>query len=176
VATVGSGYPRYYFTWNEVCNGNNNPKTFTIGGEDFTLLTKAEWEFLLGLTSGRSSYSASGHFYVKATVNSKFGLIILPDNWSDSNFSFTNYNSTATVNNTVTAADWLALEGHGAVFLPAAGCITNYLVSTDRVVWFCPAESGTTQYAVEVSQASSEILFYARGYTSACPMRLVRVK
>ena len=124
VATLGTGYPRYYFTWNEVANGNDDPKAFSIGDNTYKALTSDQWKYLVGLSETHRT-TTSGHFYVKATVNGQFGVILLPDNWSDSYFEFTGYNTTGTVSNTVTSDQWTTLEGHGCVFLPVAGYTTD---------------------------------------------------
>lgn len=51
------------------------------------------------------------------------GVILLPDDWNGGYFSL-NYPNTSNVYfdcNTLTLEQWASIEGHGAVFLPAAG-------------------------------------------------------
>ena len=179
VPTLGSGYPRYYFTWAEVVNSSDNPKTFTIGGEDFTLFTKAEWEYVLGLDGnarGGSSVSASGHFYVKATVNDKYGLIILPDNWSDSYFSFTGYNTTGSVSNTVTAGQWATLEESGCVFMPVAGVSYSDTVDNASSGQYWSATQGSSAHAFYFYFGSPELYVTYDNKVNGRRVRMVRVK
>ncbi len=127
VATLGTGYPRYYFTWNEVANGNDDPKAFSIGDNTYKALTSDQWKYLVGLSETHRT-TTSGHFYFKGTVHEKYGVIILPDNWDDSyytNVPTDSYNKTGTINISVSDADWTTLEGHGCVFLPVAGYTTD---------------------------------------------------
>ena len=50
-------------------------------------------------------------------------LILLPDDWSTSYYTLnnTNENNADFSSNIITATQWIALEQHGAVLLPAAG-------------------------------------------------------
>jgi len=179
-STISTDYPRYYFKWDEVVNSSDNPKTFTIGGVIFTLLTKAEWACVLGWDGnarGGSSVSPSGHFYVKATVNEKFGVIILPDNWSDSYFSFTGYNTTGSVSNTVTAAQWATLEEYGCVFLPAAGFSYNNNTESTNNGWIMTASEESGAKYMAISLESGKFLWYDTWKaTISCVQRLVVVK
>ena len=127
VATLGTGYPRYYFTWNEVANGNDDPKAFSIGDNTYKALTSDQWKYLVGLSETHRT-TTSGHFYFKGTVHEKYGVIILPDNWDDSyytNVPTDSYNKIGAINISVSDADWTTLEGHGCVFLPVAGYTTD---------------------------------------------------
>ena len=127
-----SGSPHYYIPWSEIATASETPVIFSTvngaSGVNFRVMTKSEWEYLLGLTSGRSTYSSSGHFYFKGTVHSKFGLIILPDNWEDSWYSSVpddSYNNTGSINITVRDDDWTDLEAQGCVFLPVCGVVSG---------------------------------------------------
>jgi hypothetical protein len=61
--------------------------------------------------------------FAKACVNDVNGLILLPDNWSSSYFALNSPDSEEAnfSSNTITDSQWISLEQHGAVFLPAAG-------------------------------------------------------
>jgi len=139
------GYPRYYFTWSEIASSNNNPVEFTIGGRTYKTLTNAQWNYLL---FGRST--TSGHFYAKAQVNEINGVIILPDNWSDSYYTLSDYNTTdaAFTGNTITSTQWTTLESKGCVFLPVAGYSNGSSVSRTDYGYYgsCTAYTGVTLY------------------------------
>ena len=86
-------------------------------GSQWQTLSTSEWQYLLG--------SRDGNRYVMAQVNNMNGIILLPDNWS--NTALNNYN-TYDVEfsiNTITSEQWIALESVGAVFLPAVGTRNN---------------------------------------------------
>lgn len=94
---------------NKISNGN---------GERWRTLSKEEWIYLLN----RNTYS--GIRFVKATVNGINGLILLPDNWDISFYSFRNFNRKDTSFNTniISQEEWIEkCEAHGAVFLPCSG-------------------------------------------------------
>ena len=134
VATVSSGYPRYYFTWAELCNGNNDPKTFTIGNESFTLLSFDEWKYLLNVELSNGNISdigtrdgtVSGYHYSKAQVHSTNGLVILPDDLSITNEELLpNHDTYNALFETISDENWTTLETAGCVFLPFSGLNTT---------------------------------------------------
>ncbi len=96
---------------NTISNGDNQTNQWRT-------LTINEWEFVFNTRS-----TASGIRYAKAQVNNVNGVILLPDDWSSSYYTLSNTNkSGANFNiNTITAEQWIIIERHGAVFLPAAG-------------------------------------------------------
>lgn len=103
---------------NAISNGGNTP-------DQWRTLTKNEWVFLFN-TRGTTSCIR----YAKAMVNGVNGVILLPDDWSAEYYAL---NSPNTINasfttNIVTDAQWITLEQHGAVFLPAAGYRSGTLV------------------------------------------------
>ena len=87
------------------------------GGEEnlWRTLTADEFYYLL--------QDRPGVRYARATVNDVAGLILLPDNWSTSVYSFNEPNvyDAAFNSNVISSDTWLLLEGNGAVFLPIAG-------------------------------------------------------
>ena len=55
-------------------------------------------------------------------MNNVNGIIILPDDWSASNYSLNNTNTfDASYSNVISATQWTTLENTGAVFFPATG-------------------------------------------------------
>ena len=99
------------------------------GGKSWRTLTRDEWVYVFN-----TRCTSSGIRYAKATVNGVNGVILLPDNWSSSNYSLSNTNKTyASFNsNRISQSDWTnKFESNGAVFLPAAG--GRYVTNVSRV-------------------------------------------
>jgi hypothetical protein len=97
----------------------SNPDLIASLGKGWRTLTSAEWTYLLNTRT-----TTSGVRYAKATVDGKTGLIVLPDDWSESYHALASANTdnVAYTYNTFDAAIWSSdFEAHGAVFLPAAG-------------------------------------------------------
>lgn len=97
------------------CNSISN------GGEQTGLWrtpTHSEWNYLLNSRS-----TSSGLRFAKGSINSIYGLIILPDNWDSSIYPLSNTNNnTSSYSNTISATEWASIfEANGAVFLPATG-------------------------------------------------------
>lgn len=89
------------------------------GGKSWRTLTRDEWVYVFDKRS-----TNSGIRYAKAIVNGVNGVILLPDNWSSSNYSLNNTNKTDASfgSNRISQSDWTnKFEANGAVFLPAAG-------------------------------------------------------
>ena len=99
--------------YNAISNGGN---TENCG---WRTLTQPEWNYVIN-----SRNTSSGIRYAKAKVNNVNGMILLPDNWNTSYYSLNNTNSASDASysdNVISATQWVALEQHGVVFLPAAG-------------------------------------------------------
>ena len=104
-------------------------------GSEWRTLSMAEWTWLLGPrdnpnpgTNCRTSSTVNGTTnarFAKATVNSKAGLIIFPDNYTHPSgvTQPTNINTggAAYNGNSYSVSDWTAMENAGCAFLPAAG-------------------------------------------------------
>ena len=89
------------------------------GGKKWFTLTNKEWVYVFNTRS-----TNSGIRYAIAIVNGVNGVILLPDNWSSSNYSLSNTNKSdaSFSSNRISLSDWTSkLEANGAVFLPAAG-------------------------------------------------------
>jgi hypothetical protein len=97
--------------YNPISNGGNT-------ANQWRTLTQTEWNYVFNTRT-----TTSGIRYAKANVNNLNGVILLPDDWSSSTYSLSNTNSSdaSFSSNTITAAQWTALEDAGVVFLPAAG-------------------------------------------------------
>ena len=100
--------------YNAISNGGNTAKLWRT-------LTSAEWAYLF---NGRSEIGIETRF-AKATVNSKTGVIIFPDNYTHPSgvtqpTNINGYTSNYT-GNSYDATQWSSMESAGAVFLPAAG-------------------------------------------------------
>ena len=97
--------------YNPIINGGNQVGLWRT-------LTKEEWVYVFSTRT-----TVSNIRYAKAKVNNVNGVILLPDDWSNSYYNLRNTNNReASFNsNTITASYWSSLELHGAVFLPAAG-------------------------------------------------------
>lgn len=98
-------------------------------GKSWRTLTRDEWVYVFDTRK-----TSSGIRYAMATVNGVSGVILLPDNWSSSNYSLSNTNKTdaSFSSNRISQSDWTnKFEANGAVFLPAAGY--RYGTSVDYV-------------------------------------------
>ena len=98
--------------YNPISNGGNNFRLWRT-------LTNEEWDYVVN-----TRHTNSGIRFAKAKVNGTNGIILLPDNWSNSYYGLTGTNNAnANYNaNVISASTWESfLESHGAVFLPAAG-------------------------------------------------------
>ncbi len=112
-STSDGDYPDFN-DWgnNAISNGGNTPNQWRT-------LTQEEWVYVFHTRS-----TSSGIRYAKAQVNGINGMILLPDDWSCSLYSFNDTNNSGAYfnSNTITLSDWVTiLEANGAVFLPAAG-------------------------------------------------------
>ena len=153
--------------YNAIINGDNQAGAWRT-------LTKDEWEYVLNARS-----VISGKRYAKACVNSVNGVILLPDNWNNNNYSINNANnSTASFgSNTISASDWTMLEQqYGVVFLPAAGYRNGtvvYNVGSFGCYWSTSSASFDGAYRMRFYSSNLE----AQNYSDRCSgfsVRLVR--
>lgn len=99
--------------YNAISNGGNQENS------GWRTLTMFEFVYLFN-----QRQTPSGIRYAKGNVNDMNGVILLPNDWSASNYnlSSTNIPSAPFSSNIISLTDWLnVLEPAGAVFLPAAG-------------------------------------------------------
>ncbi len=97
--------------YNPISNGGN------MAGQWRTLTTD-EWGYVFTRRS-----TSSGIRFAKARVAGMNGMILVPDDWSESIYVLHNTNNgdASHTSNIIDAAQWATLEDAGAVFLPTAG-------------------------------------------------------
>ena len=111
--------------YNAISNGGNQENLWRT-------LSQSEWNYVLFTRN-----TVSDIRFVKATVreqlidtisndtvfNNVHGLVLLPDDWSESDYVFNDANGFGAPYevNVITDSLWQSLEALGAVFLPAAG-------------------------------------------------------
>ena len=136
--------------YNPIINGENTNNMWRT-------LSQSEWDYVFNTRT-----TSSGIRFAKAQVNNVNGVILLPDDWSISNYSLNNANNNNASfgSNVITTSQWSILEDAGAIFLPAAGMrygtsVTN--INTYGWYWSasCSSNSG-----------AGSILFYASGISS----------
>ena len=109
-------------TWINVCNAyrtlGKGAKKSCLQWFPFTKLSESEWDYLLNTRS-----TSSGIRYTLANVNDVNGVVLVPDIWNDSSYYLfdTNLFGGHYSDNIISSEQWVSLEEHGAVFLPAAG-------------------------------------------------------
>lgn len=125
------------------------------GGKSWFTLTKDEWVYVFDKRS-----TSSGIRYAKAIVNGVNGVILLPDNWSSSNYSLSNTNKydAGFSSNRISQSDWTnKFEANGAVFLPAAGWrywTGVYLVGSGGYYWSASFKDSDCAYYVYFYESS----------------------
>ena len=123
------------YDWGFYNKQSNQNKIEGGGNYAWRTLTSAEWAWVLGPdsdanpgTNCRTSSTVNNiqnARFAKATVNSKAGVIIFPDNYTHPSgvtqpTNINGYTSNYT-GNSYDATQWSRMESAGAVFLPAAG-------------------------------------------------------
>lgn len=96
--------------YNAISNG--------INGENsgWRTLSIQEWEYVFNMRT-----TVSGIRFAKGIVNGISGLILLPDDWSESVYSLVNPNVSFGFDNVISVTDWAnIIEVNGGVFLPVA--------------------------------------------------------
>lgn len=94
---------------NAISNGGNQSGLWHV-------LTIEQWNYLVN--------ERSGSRFAKATVADVRGLLLLPDNWSESTYTLNAVNDAegGYASNTISSTDFIdVLEHNGVVFLPSAG-------------------------------------------------------
>lgn len=116
-STENSTYSGDFADW-----GSNEDVIAGIGS-GWRTLTRVEWEYLL---DPKAVNHRTGMQYYKAQVNGVNGLIVFPDDWSDSYHPLTkanvNNNAISFESTKIDESTWTNdFEANGAVFLPVAG-------------------------------------------------------
>ena len=113
----GSSYAHLYDSDGSADWGSN---TFSNGGYNSWRTPRyEEWQYVF-----RERTTESGILFAKAIVNDVKGVILVPDDWDASYFTFTSPNEGDVIysTNEIDEATWINdLEAHGCVFLPAGG-------------------------------------------------------
>lgn len=95
--------------------GVHNSISNTTG--QWRTLTREEWNYVLNTRN-----TSSGIRYALARVNNVRGVILLPDDWSESTYHLNNTNPTGSSNsfnnNVISSSQWTILQDAGAIFLP----------------------------------------------------------
>ena len=151
---------------NPIRNGGNQPNQWRT-------LTHDEWVYLFSTRS-----TTSGKHYAKAKVNSVNGVILLPDNWETSYYTLNSLDTpgAAFTSNTIDPSQWVALEQHGAVFLPAAGDRSGSSVGgagSYGVYWSASYNDSSGAYTVYFNDGSLNTGYYGYRY-GGLSVRLVR--
>lgn len=73
---------------------------------DWYTLSKDEWVYVFNTRTVNGGTGAGKSYTLKATVGSKMGIVLYPDNYTGTVYS---------------GSDWASFEAAGCVFLPAAG-------------------------------------------------------
>ena len=99
--------------YNRINNGGNKAQQWRV-------LTKEEWEYLIGSSTQRSG--KCGIATIKGLNKTYTGFIILPDDWTlPSGVTFTSGTGSGYSTNIYTMAQWQRMEAAGALFFPCAG-------------------------------------------------------
>jgi len=151
--------------------------------ETLTIDNKADWGYCFGeatsiwrtLSYPEFNYllndrtvnggTKEGKSYQRATVNSKYGLIIYPDNYT-SQTGATSYSS----------AEWTTMETAGCVFLPAAcNRVTgaNVQNTNEGFYWTSTGDYGTEYNAFYLKFSESGVELGGRGRSGGSAVRLV---
>ena len=158
-STENSTYSGGFADW-----GSNEDVIAGIGS-GWRTLTSDQWWYLLS-PSGSHRTTTSGMQYYKAQVNGVNGLIVFPDDWSDSYHPLTkanvNNNAISFESTKIDKSTWTNdFEANGAVFLPVAG---QRHVNNDYVeypngrghYWSSTPNDAGTAYRVYFTGSSSE--------------------
>ena len=138
-------------------------------GNIWRTLSQDEWTYLFNSRTASTVNGTANARYAKATVNSKAGVILLPDTYAhlEGVAPLTNINtaSAAFTDNTYDSANWAKMESAGAVFLPAAGRRAGSLVSVVGVSGFYWSSTAIDEYrAYLVGFDSSSVYPDYRGH------------
>ena len=155
---------------NAISNGGNSP-------EIWRTLTYDELVFLI---YQRIHEFNLDYTFVRAQIDGINGIILFPDNWDCSYFSFNNTNPEGGFDsNIINASQWDTLKQYGLVFLPAAGRRFGKTVSDVLSCGFIWSASYVNS-AIDYTHAHS-LYFTDRDYSSGfenprytgCSVRLV---
>lgn len=154
--------------YNAISNGGN-----TI--HQWRTLTHSEWDYVLNVRS-----TLSGIRFAKAKVAGVRGVILLPDDWSDSYYTLYNTNNSGAnfSSNEINPSTWINyLEEHGAVFLPTAGLRNGtsvdyleigYYWSASYINIYCASVVAFTDVSLDTDFWNSR--YYGYSVRLVCPV------
>ena len=136
------------------------------------MLTKDEWVYIFEKRSTKS-----GVRFAKASVNDVNGVVLLPDNWNNSNYNLKYPNDKGALysSNKISQRDWeRRFETEGAVFLPAAGYLRGHVfrVGSAGRYWSATENSGDESYSVYFT-TNELITTYSENRKNGLSVRLV---
>lgn len=128
--------------YNTISNGNTT--------NHWRTLTNSEWIYVLDRRETISQIR-----FACARVNDVDGVLLLPDDWSESIYSLNNTNDSWYLDfssNIIDENDWIVIEQYGAVFIPAAG-VRRQLVVENHVISYWTS----TRY---YSDSAFDLIYY----------------
>lgn len=159
--------------YNAISNGGNQVTRWRT-------LKDSEWEYVFQKRS-----TASGIRYARGKVNGMNGILLFPDNWEESVYSISNYNSSGSwssfEDNTISLSDWEQLEAFGVVFLPVAGWRSGTEMNLGKGLYWSSSNwgYGTMAYCVcfdnsQLDPSNSNTGLTTRNKSLGLSVRLVR--
>ena len=150
----GTNYDWGYYNSNNIINGYNR---------SWRTPTKDELAYVLNTRN-----TTSGIRYAKATINDMGGVILLPNNWNELNYTLNNTNTAdvAFSTNVITLDQWTKyLEANGAIFLASGGYIGyNALHINNNVMHYWTATSLPYNEGAYYTYANNNTLLAAYDY------------
>ena len=116
--------------------------------DGWQLLEQSEWEYLLNRRN-----NANQLLYAGAWVVDRYGLILLPDGWTDPTGALVHGNTDAYSHNVFDSDQWNAIAATGAVFLPCQGYSydgnTYAIDSKEHSSYWMKTEDGNKAYRLQ---------------------------
>lgn len=138
------------------------------GSTTWRTLSYNEWAYLLG--------TRDGNRFAKAIINSKYGVILFPDNYSPS-ITISNINNEGANFVNISTSNWTKLESDGCIFLPTSGfrngtTITN--VASAGYYWTSTSSNATYSRRIVFNNTSFYSSNYAGNKHNGNAVRLVQ--
>ncbi|MBP5366244.1 MAG: formylglycine-generating enzyme family protein [Bacteroidales bacterium] len=134
-------------------------------------LTKDEWTYLI-----KKRETTNNMRYAKVNVHGVDGLLLLPDDWTGSAYSFNSVDDSDAAFEVINDANWVKIENQGAIFLPVAGKregVSTYTGGTGYY-WSSTAATTSTSYPLEFSSSGVTPDNNSLYRSTGCSVRLVR--
>lgn len=138
------------------------------GSTTWRTLSYNEWAYLLD--------TRDGNRFAKAIINSKYGVILFPDNYSPS-ITISNINNEGANFVNISTSNWTKLESDGCIFLPTSGSrngttITN--VASAGYYWTSTSSNDTYSRRIVFNNTSFYSSNYAGNKHNGNAVRLVQ--